>query len=95
MFYIARSYIMNNRWLTVYAILGGAGITLLTWLYNSTPTGLLGAAWYGFPFTWVKKLIIAPQYFPWRMAIPAFISDIAIWAIVVGVILVIVRHLRK
>jgi hypothetical protein len=41
----------------------GAAITLLSGLVDVTPN-LVGARWYGLPSTWIRRLVIAPQYNP-------------------------------
>lgn len=69
------------------AILGGVIVTLLTGLVSNTPPMLVGAAHYGYPFAWLTRLVIAPQYFPWRFNILTLIADIVIWTLVIGIIL--------
>ncbi len=65
----------------------GVVITLLTGLYNSTPGGLVGAAWYGFPLTWIRRLVVAPQYYPWVVDYPGLVTDIVFWAVLIGITL--------
>jgi len=69
------------------AILGGVIVTLLTGLISNTPPMLVGATHYGYPFAWLTRLVIAPQYFPWRFNILTLIVDIVIWTLVIGIIL--------
>jgi len=75
------------------SVIGGMLITLLTGLYNSTPNGLLGAAWFGWPFTWVRRLVVAPQYSPWAFDVTGFAKDFVVWAVVLAVLIVIIQRL--
>jgi hypothetical protein len=74
------------------SILGSIGgsvvITLITGLYNGTSGGLVGAVTYGFPLAWLRRLVIAPQYFPWRVIIPGLIVDLVIWFLVIEILYV-------
>jgi hypothetical protein len=69
------------------AILGGVIVTLLTGSLSNMPHMLVGATHYGYPFAWLTRLVIAPQYFPWRFNILTLIADIVIWTLVIGIIL--------
>ena len=71
----------------IASLAAGALATLATGLYNSTPNGLVGAVWYGLPFTWIRELVISQQYFPWRIDAFGLIADIVVWAIVAAVVL--------
>lgn len=51
---------------------------------------LVGAVYYGYPFAWLERLIIAPQYFPWVVRPLRLVIDIVVWTIIVWVILFIV-----
>ena len=64
----------------------GAGVALLTGLVNSTPKGLVGAVWYGFPRAWLIRLVIAPQYYPWRLDVLGLVIDLVFWCFVAVVI---------
>ena len=83
------------KFLAVKSIVGGAIITLVTGLYNSTPSELVGAAWYGFPMTWIRKLVVAPQYNPWTIDYTGLILDLIVWIVVVGIIVLIVKGMMK
>ena len=69
------------------AILSGVIVTLLTGLISNTPPILVGATHYGYPLAWLARLVIAPQYFPWRFNMLTLIADMVIWAVVIGMIL--------
>jgi hypothetical protein len=85
---------MNVK-LTIYSIIGGLVITLLTGLLTNMPAKLLGAEHYGYPFAWLIRLVIAPEYFPWRVNILNLIMDIVIWSIIVFIIIFGVERIRK
>lgn len=85
---------MNVK-IPVIAILGGVAITLLTGLVSSTPAGLVGAQWYGFPLPWLFRLIVAPQYFPWKVDALNLIADLIFWIIVVGIVAFIIKVAKK
>lgn len=74
---------MRTAVLTVVASAAiGLGAALLTGLLDVTPTDLVGATWYGYPFSWLRRLIIAPQYNPWRVDWPNLVLDLLVWSAV-------------
>jgi len=79
----------------ICSVLAGVVLTLLTGLLSNTPTGLLGAVWYGYPLPWLFRMIIAPQYFPWRVDSPNLVADIISWSIIVGILISILKYVRK
>ena len=62
-------------------------ITLLTGLLLNVPAPLLGAEHYGYPLPWLFRLILAPEYFPWRVDLAGLLGDVAVWTMVIGVVL--------
>lgn len=76
---------LNRNWIT--PIIAGIVITLLTGLISNTEATLVGATHYGYPLAWLIRLVLAPQYFPWRINIVNLIIDIIIWTLVIGIIL--------
>ena len=64
----------------------GTAIAVLTALIDVTPRGLVGAVWYGFPRSWLIRVVIAPQYYPWRIDVISLAIDIAFWCGVSAVI---------
>lgn len=56
---------------------------------------LIGAMRYGYPFSWLIRLIIAPQYFPWRVDLTNLIADIVIWSVIVGIIIFLASYFRS
>jgi hypothetical protein len=84
-----------NAKTVIYAIIGGIAITLITGLLENTPAMMVGAVHYGYPFAWLVRMIVAPQYFPWVVLPIEFIADIVIWAIIVEVILLVATRRKK
>lgn len=84
---------MNAKRIVILSVVGGVLITLLTGLISSTPPMLVGAVWYGYPLAWLFRLILAPEYFPWRVDITALLVDIVGWSVVVAVVLFIVKKI--
>jgi len=73
--------------IVILSLIGGVVITLLTGLLSNMPTMLLGAEHYGYPLAWLFRLILAPEYFPWRVDAIAMAADVIVWSIIVGVVL--------
>jgi hypothetical protein len=71
----------------VIVVLCGIAVTILTGLIYLAPPILLGASHYGYPFAWLTRLIIAPEYFPWRVDIVSLVVDVVVWTILIGVAL--------
>jgi hypothetical protein len=69
----------------IYSLIGGVLATLLTGLLQNTPSMLVGAVHYGYPLAWLVRLVLAPEYFPWRVTVPNLVVDIVIWINVVWV----------
>jgi len=83
---------MKNLIISIESVIGGVIIALLTGLVNSTPGGLVGATWYGWPVSWLYKLVIAPQYNPWKVQWGNLVIDIIVWIVVVAVVMLIAEH---
>ncbi len=86
---------MNTTNRLVVSILGGEIITLLTGLFSNTPQMLVGAEHYGFPLAWLIRMIVAPEYNPWRIEFVNFLADVVIWSVILLVIVFIVEKVRK
>lgn len=86
---------MNKTGRLVVSILGGVIITLLTGLFSSTPQMLVGAEWYGFPLAWLIRMIVAPEYNPWRVEFLSFLADVVVWSVILFVIVFIVDKVRR
>ena len=78
---------MNGLKFVVVSILVGVVVTLLTGYVNSTPSQLLGATWYGFPATWLRYLVVGPQYNPWVVSILGLVVDVVLWSVVAALVL--------
>lgn len=85
---------MNARSI-LFAIAGGVLVALATGLFSNTPSMLVGAVHYGYPLPWLIRMIVAPEYFPWVVNYVNLIVDIVVWAIIVGVLLLILARTRK
>lgn len=86
---------MNVVTRLIASILCGELVTVLTGLAANTPPMLVGATHYGYPLPWLIRLVIAPQYNPWRIDLPNFFADIVIWSVVVAVVLFVLDRVRK
>jgi hypothetical protein len=79
----------------IKSAIAGAVITLATGLVTSTPGQLLGAAWYGWPVTWIRKLVLAPQYNPWVVDWYGLAIDFVFWFIVSWLVIYIICALAQ
>jgi hypothetical protein len=86
---------MNTTNRLLVSIIGGVIITLLTGLFSSTPQMLVGAEWYGLPLAWLIRMIVAPEYNPWRIEFLNFLADVVVWSVILLVIVFIVDRARK
>ena len=86
---------MNAKRVVIFSVAGGVLVTLLTGLVSTTPAMLVGATWYGYPLAWLFRLVIAPEYFPWRVDATALLVDIVVWTVVVGVVLFVVKRILR
>ena len=69
--------------------IGGLLITLVTGLI---PTKiLLGATHYGFPFTWIIRLVLSSDYYPWRLNILGLFGNMVVWIVITTLILGFIR----
>jgi len=84
---------MTNR--LVVSILGGEVVTLLTGLMSNTPQMLVGAEHFGFPLAWLFRMIVAPEYNPWRIDFLDFLADLVVWSAIICVVLFVLEKTRK
>jgi hypothetical protein len=77
------------------AVAAGAMVTFVTGLYNSTPLQLIGAVWYGFPMTWIRYLMVGPQYNPWAVDYVGFAADLVVWSAVVGIVILVAKRCKE
>jgi hypothetical protein len=84
---------MNAKRIVIFSVFGGVLITVLTGLVPSTPPMLVGAMWYGYPLAWLFRLVISPEYFPWRVDLVGLLGDVVVWSVVVTVVLFIVKKI--
>ena len=67
------------------SLIWGVVITLLTGLLSNMSAMLVGEVHYGYPVPWLFRLVLAPEYFPWRVNVAALVADVIVWTIVVAV----------
>ena len=84
---------MMNTKFVVFSVIGGVAVTLLTGFVANTV--LLGAEHYGYPMAWLIRLVLAPEYFPWRVNVLNLIVDIVVWTIIAGIVVVVLTRRRK
>jgi hypothetical protein len=77
------------------AITGGVAVTILTGLIHNPNPMLIGATYYGYPFAWLIRFIIAPQYFPWRIDVVNLVADIVVWIVIIGIVLSVLTRVKK
>jgi len=83
---------MNAKFV-VFSVVGGVVVTLLTGFLTNRV--LLGAEHYGYPLDWLGRLVLAPEYFPWRVNVLNLIVDLAIWTIIAGIVIAVLTRGRK
>ena len=86
---------MNTTNRLLVSIFGGEIIALLTGLFPNTPQMMVGAEWFGFPLAWLIRMIVAPEYNPWRIEFVNFLADVVVWSVILLVIVFIVEKVRK
>lgn len=79
----------------LFGVVGGVVITLLTGLLSNTPSMLVGAEYYGYPMPWLIRLVIAPEYFPWKADYVNLIVDVVVWFVIVAVVLSLLMMRKK
>ena len=83
---------MNAKFL-VFSVVGGVVVSLLTGFLTNTV--LLGAEHYGYPLDWLVRLVLAPEYFPWRINVLNLIVDLVVWTIIAGIVVALLTRRRK
>jgi large-conductance mechanosensitive channel len=77
----------------VIALIVGLVITIITGFINTTPSGILGATWYGWPLAWkTVPVVVEPEA---NYDILKFIGDVIVWFIVAFVVMFAVDKIRK
>ena len=72
----------------IVSIIYGSAITLITGFF--THKILIGATWFGYPLHWLVRMVVSPEYFPYKIVWLNFIIDIIIWSVIVFIILVVI-----
>jgi hypothetical protein len=65
----------------IISLFAGVGITLITGLIPRRV--LVGGTHYGWPMAWLVRLVLAPQYNPWKVIPVWLIVDVVLWSLVV------------
>ncbi|MGA2238769.1 MAG: hypothetical protein ABSG74_06125 [Candidatus Bathyarchaeia archaeon] len=86
---------MNTTNRLLVSIFSGEIMTLLTGLFSNTPQMMVGAEWFGFPLAWLIRMIVAPEYNPWRIEFVNFLADVVVWSVILLVIVFILEKVRK
>ena len=85
---------MINRTILLSSIIGGVIITLLTGLVSNVLW--VGVVGYGYPFAWYLRLVLPPEHVSfWHVSASNLIADITIWAVIIGIALLIFNKARK
>ncbi len=75
--------------LIISSLIMGMIITLITGLF--THQGVVGANWWGYPFTWLTRAVVSPEYSPpLNLNLLNLIIDIIIWTIIAFAIFVVI-----
>jgi hypothetical protein len=82
-----------DRKIIIGALIGGIVITLATGLVEAP--SMMGATNYGYPFVWLTQLIIAPEFFPWRIHPVRLVLDVIVWSVPVWIILYVVMRKKR
>jgi len=56
---------------------------------------LVGAVYYGFPIAWLFRMIVAPEYNPWRIDFLKFLTDVIVWSVISLAIILILENVGK
>jgi hypothetical protein len=56
---------------------------------------LVSAVHYGFSIAWLFKMIVAPEYNPWRIDFLKFLADMVVWPVIFFVIVFILEKVGK
>ena len=83
---------MNGKFAS-FSVIGGLVVALSTGFLTNTV--LLGAEHYGYPLAWLIRLVLAPEYSPWRVNVPNLIVNVAVWIGIVSTLLFILTRARE
>lgn len=75
------------------SVIAAIVVTLVSGIINVTPSGLVGAVWYGFPMNWINKLITYPT--AWSVQWVGLVVDLVVWFIVAMIVLTLIGMARK
>jgi hypothetical protein len=81
--------------IVIASVIIGILAALVTGAVNSTPAGLLGTTWYGFPVTWISKVVINPSGNPWKLDTVGLIADTVFWFVIVLALMLIEYYFKS
>jgi hypothetical protein len=76
---------MNVQNAVIWAVVAGIVIALLTGAVNTTPTGLVGAAWFGWPVAWMYNLVTHPP--ATNLNFLNLVPDVVVWSAIAFAVL--------
>jgi len=79
--------------IALFAAILGLVITLITGFINTTPSGLIGASWYGYPWAWRYVPVVLNPVTNYDVA--NFIGDFVVWSIVASVPMLLWWKMKK
>lgn len=75
------------------SVIGGVIVTLLTGLISNTLW--VGAVGYGYPFVLYLRLVLPPEHVSfWHVSASNLIADITIWAVIIGIVLLVLARTK-
>jgi hypothetical protein len=74
-------------------IIVGIVATLITGALNTTPNGLVGAAWHGWPMAWMYSLVIHPPVI--RYSYRNLLLDILFWFFIELIVSLVLVYVKK
>ena len=75
---------MLDKRTIVASLIGGIVITLISGFVPRRV--LMGGTHYGWPIAWLVRLVLTPQYNPWKVLPIGLVVDIVLWGLIVFLI---------
>jgi hypothetical protein len=75
------------------AIVVGLVITFITGWIDTTPSDLVGASWYGWPFAWKTVPVVVNPVASYDIV--NFVADFVLWFVVAFVVMLLLSRARK
>jgi hypothetical protein len=87
--------LMSTTRYAVASVAAGVAVTLLTGLYNNTPADFVGASQYGFPFTWLGRLVVPAPNPSLDFNVVSLVYDFIFWIALAGIVMFLVGNYRR